>query len=343
MGILDFFKGEPRTLTLDVATLQSWPEKLVRLQRIDKEIESFKRMVDSHRHTISAIKARLTHPSIREELDSRLQPIHDEHAPLVVDAVDDLMDEADFFGGVFLMEEQQKNFLQALETYRQRMQKSSAALKEIHGQALRTLEEHIHELEDLVLLGSAALDEKGFDSIKEIKIMVENRAQDDEKREKLIALKSQMEVKLVELKEKREKIMTKIDHYMERANDAKCQELFSKERELRRRREDIKAQELTSDQEAVNLKPIDEQLNLLRKQMLHDITALNVSEQQAFLEGVNDDLRKVKKNIIKIDAAMHETSMEQFLIRMQEHLEGFNVRVEDASTIYEDEVDVQAR
>lgn len=336
MGLFDIFSGQSQ-LTLDVATMERWPERLLRRQRLNRAMEVYLREVENAKRELMLAKQHLKSPELKEQVPERASVIYDEHLPAIIDAINELEAGASFVESIFLVEDQQEEFRNALDEYKAATQKGHDSLKEYLGDDLAALRDSVRNLEDAVLSITPVLEETHFQNIKQLKVLIDTYKATREKEERLDQLHEQLHTEIDELESKRRRIKEKINYYVERSRDSKYQELIAEEARILDQIDDIKNRDYDADEELRELKPLNQRLATIRKKMIHDVTALNISEQRGFLQHTKDRLRVAKKKLARVTELLEELSFETFRRNMVELLEPFGARIEDASTILEDE------
>ncbi len=334
MGLLDIFGGQSR-LTLDVATMERWPERLIRRQRLNRAMDAYLRDIAQAKQALASARQRLTSADLQERVPERAKSIYEEHLPTILDAVNELEAGAAFVDNLFLVEEQQQEFLRALSEFKEQTMKPQEALSEFCGDELALLRERVRDLEDAVLSITPVLEETHFKNIRELKVLIDTYKATRGKEEKLKQLYTELQNEIEELENKKRRIKEKINYYVERAKNSRFQELIAEEARVLERIEDIKNRDEEDEERA--LKPLNQRLAVIRKQMIHDVTALNISEQRSFLQHTRDHLRAAKKKLARVNELLEELSFETFRRSMVELLEPFGARIEDASTILDDE------
>ncbi|RME32084.1 hypothetical protein D6789_00660 [Candidatus Woesearchaeota archaeon] len=336
MGLFDIFGGQSQ-LTLDVATMERWPERLLRRQRLTRAMDVYLKDIENAKRELLLAKQALKDPAVKDKVPERASIIYEEHLPALLDAVNELEAGAAFVDNIFLVEDQQEEFRKALEEFKEASQKPHDSLKEYLGDELSRLRECVRNLEDAVLSITPVLEETHFKNIKELKVLIDTYKATRSKEERLEELYEQLQREIDELESKKLRIKDKISYYVERSRNSKFQELIAEEAQLIDRIEDIKNRDYDAADEERELKPLNQRLAMIRKQMIHDVTALNISEQRTFLQDTKDRLRIAKKKLARVNELLEELSFETFRRKMVELLEPFGARIEDATTILEDE------
>lgn len=327
MGILDFF-GK-RQLTLDVATFETWPDKLLRYSNLDKNVRAILKDLERNANNLKDIRSSLT--SVAG--DERTQPVLDEHVPALIAAIEELAQHANFIEDIYLLEDQQAGLQAALSAYRERAAKSIAALKEHAPEHLQELDNRVRTLEDNTIKITQVLEEGKYENIKNVRELVEKFNKSRKREEKLLDKREEFLTKLQQLEEKRERIGTKLERLM--GDNPQYLELFKKEDALHQQMDDLEQQTTTEKELETKTQAIQQEMHSLRKECVNDITALNISEQRHFLRATEQDIRKAKINISRIDDALEETSFQRYIQLVSEHLQPFPVRIEQENTIFE--------
>ncbi len=335
MGLFDLFRSREESLVLDVASLERWPSRLARRARLDERLDRFRRRVEEGKSRVARAKAALTRPSLREGLEERERAVHDEWLPTLLRAVEELLDRTVVPADPFRAEEAQESFREALEEYRDLARKSVAALGEFYEEELRALDDAIRSLEDVIIGFTAQLEEARFSQLLEVKRLVEEYRATRGEEERLRRERERVAAEVELLEAKRLRIKERIRSYAERARNSRFKELLAEEEELLGEADRVREEGLSPEEEEEALRPLRERLRFLRKKMIHDVTALNITEQRSFLEGVKEGLREKRRFLAEIDARLGDLSFEAFRPRFQEALAPFNVRIEEATRILE--------
>ncbi len=341
MGFKEFFSpGKERELTLDIASLDKWPERLVRQQRLHEALATWLKDLERCRVKASEAKSRLTDPRLKaKKVPERGATIYEEHVKVLVERVDDLLKAVPSIEDVYLAETQQESFQNALKTYQESTRKSVAALKEYFGSELGSLSDRLRELEDTVLRFTATLDAANFSNVKGLKIAIDEYKASRQKEAQLQRLRTQLQGEIGVLEGRRLKIKEKIAYYIERAKTSAYKDLIAEEEQLLDKVDEVKTKFLPVEQEESELKPLLSRLAFLRKQMITDITSMNINEQRSFLENVKDDLRLRKKKLERVEEVLATMSFSTYRTRFAHLVEPFKVRIEDVTTIVEEEED----
>ncbi len=335
MGIADLFGRKDPELVLDIATLDKWPERLLRHQRIPDAMASYLKEVERRKRRANEQKSRLADARIRNRFPERALPIYDEHLPGLLKDVESLLAKANIIDDVFLVEEQQKDFQEALTDYRELTERAYSALREFAGQELLTLNERLRDLEDAVLSITPVLEERSFPAIKELKEAIHEFTENKEKEAKLKELKKDLLLELDNYEGRRLKIKERIRKYTEQARNPQFKELLAEEDALVQQQDDLKVRGLSKDEEDALLKPVLQRLVYIRKQMINDITALNINEQRAFLDAVKDDILLRKKKLERVDELLDKYGFASFRTRLDHLVLPFRARIEDLNAITE--------
>ncbi len=341
MALFDLFgKREPSALTLDAATLNKWPDRLLRRQKLHDALDIYVNALDKHRDRVEKSVKRVSDPGLADQrVPERAREVYDEHLPTIRAAAYNLLDRTIVVGDLFLIEAQQEEFQQALADFKEGTQKSTAALKEFFDEELAELNESVRILEDGMLSIYPKLEEGKFSNIKAVKRLIDEFKETREKEQKLKLLHKQTLDELDAYEARRLKHKDKIQYFTERARDGKFKELIAEEGELLDQADEIKIKGLPAEEEAKLLEPIKQRLSWLRKQMINDITAMNINEQRTFLESAKDEIWLRKKKLERIEEMLGELSFETYKAKLIPHIEPFNARIEDADMILEREED----
>jgi len=151
MGILDVFGKRERTVILDVTTMERWPDRLIRQQRLDAAFREHVASLERSKAAVNDAKDALADPRAKRNVPERALPIYDEHVPAMLAAVDQLLAQAQPADDLYAIDERQAQFQAALTRYRERTQKAAAALKDFLGHELRDLDAKVRKLEDCFL------------------------------------------------------------------------------------------------------------------------------------------------------------------------------------------------
>jgi hypothetical protein len=111
--------------------------------------------------------------------------------------------------------------------------------------------------------------------------------------------------------------------------------LIAEEEQLLDKVDEVKTKFLPPEQEEAELKLPLQRIAFLRKQMITDITSMNINEQRSFVEAVKDDLRLRKKKLERVDEVLATMSFTAYRSKFAALVEPFKVRIEDAHTIVE--------
>ncbi len=339
MGFLDIFsrRGGRAALTLDAARMDRWPERLVRHRGLAEDMQRFVDEVEHHRKAVEYATTKLGDPMLLKKVPERAQPVYDEHLPLIRKEVQDLLDRTLVIDDLFLIEAQQQDFQSVLTGFKDRTRKSNAALNEYLGDELHLLNGAVQALEDAMLALYPKLDTAGFANIKKVKELVEDYKGTREKVRKLEALRERLSAELDVLEVKRLRHKEKIRFFSERARNSKYKELIAEEQDLLDQADAIKVKGFSEEEEAKRLEPINQRLAWLRKQMISDITAMNINEQRTFLEAAKDDIRLRQRKLERVEELLDSLSFDAYRPRLVEALTPLNARVEDADMIIEPE------
>ncbi len=326
-------------LILDAATMEKWPERLLRHRRLDEELRKGLDAVSGRAAALRAAKERLADPRLKRKVPERAVPIYEEHLPRILKEAERLAERATFVEDLFLMEEQRSEFQERLTAYRESTQKSVAALKEFFADELRGIAEAAQGLEDETIRLVERLETKDLDAIRRIKATIEEYRQGREKERKLRELQAVILDELETYEKRRRKIKEKIQYYTEQARSGRYKELIAEEEELLEKSDAITVRNLSADEEERQLHPIRQRLAFLRKQMINDITAMNINEQRTFLEAVKDEIRVRRRKLERIGELLGALGYDAYRAKLQELLRPFDARIEDAETIIEEEDD----
>lgn len=333
MGLFDLFGTKATTLTLDVATMERWPDRLIRRQGLDKALREHHERVLAAREKVEHAKEALSDPAHRTELPESIQPLYDTHLPTLRNAIEDLLLTTVLSNNLFNVEEEIASFQEALTTYQEVTSKSTHALKEYLGEPLHQLQKALQELEDAMVSILPQLEQKEYGAIKSLREKITEYKESREREAKLQKLKELLlkELDILEAKKRKEK--ERIKFFMERARNNKFKELIAEEEELLKEMDAIKVKGLPDEEKA--LAPIKERLAWLRKQMINDITAMNINEQRTFLEATKDEIRLRRRKLERIDELLTDLSFETYKEKFFALLEPFNVRIEDMKTVFD--------
>ncbi len=337
MGSFFSFGRGRRGIILDVVTMERWPQRLVRHQGLETALTEWTRAVEEARGAVERAAQHLSDPALLDRIPERAQPIYDEHLPSLRSAVQELLDQTVVIADAFLADVQQDDFRAAFERFRDDVRKPSAALKEFLGGELTLLTDAVAGLEDAILSLYPTLEKASFENLKKVKELVEEFKSSREKVVKLEHLKQEISEELEALERKRRKHKEKIAYFMERAKNGKYKELLAEEESLLREQDAIKVRDLPEEEEERMLAPIRQRLSWLRKQMINDITAMNINEQRTFLESVKDDIKLRKRQLERIEERLAELSFDAFRPKFIRVLGPFNARIEEADMILEPE------
>lgn len=339
MGLFDLFGSRKESpLTLDAASLEKWPERLLRRKEIPQRMATHIRDVERQRRRLQEAAERLIDPLVRDRrVPERARPVFDEHAPIVAAAARGLAGKGQLINDVFLVEAQQQDFQEAIAEYREATGKSVPALREFLNEELFRLEEGVQGLEDAMLAITPSLDQSGFSAIRQVKLLIEEYKGSRKRERQLLTLRERLMAELDGWEAKRRRHKEKINYYTERSRDSKFKELIAEEEELLDRVDAIKVRCLPSEEEERELRPLNQRLAFLRKQMINDITAMNINEQRTFLEATKDEIRLAKRKLERVDDLLAELSFDAYRNRFLQLLEPFNVRIEDIDTIIDPE------
>jgi hypothetical protein len=341
MGLFDLFGKRQSSVILDAATMSQWPERLLRKQGLDEEMNSFIKGIVKGTEGVSEMRAYLAEPALQQKVPERAAALYEEHLPLILNATEELLASSKIIDDIFLIEEQQRDFQESLSQYREKTAKSHAALKEFFPNELEELNAKVKELEDAMISISPRLDEKRYNEIKELKSLIEEYTMSRPKEKKAKELKEHLLQEIEVLEAKRLKHKGKIAQYIERAKNREHQGLIAEEERILEKMDSIKVRMLAPEEEVEQLKPLQEQISILRKQMIHDVTAMNISEQRLFLERTKDDLRLRQRKLERVDELLTELSYENYRTKFASVLEPFNAKIEDMGDILKrDESDV---
>jgi hypothetical protein len=330
--------GKERAIILDVATLEKWPEQLLRHARVNEAMDTFLKDVERKSGKVHETKARLTDPRLKQKrFPERAYPIYDEHLPLIIKELEGVLHEAEFINDVFLIEEQQERFREAMASYHEQTRKSITALKEFLGQELSQLNQSVRDLEDAALRITPMLEQARFPSIKELKRLIEEYKATREKERKLITYRENLLKEIDALDAKKLKIKERIKSYAERARDPRYKELIAEEEGLLTQEEEITIKGLPEAEQEELLKPIEQRLAFIRKQMINDITALNINEQRTFLDAVKDDLLLARRKLERCDELLADLHFDTYRQKFATLVEPFKARIEDATQILDSE------
>jgi hypothetical protein len=325
--------GPKRELVLDMAAIERWPERLIRNARLNEAVTTFLKEVERKQGRIRQAKAALTDTRLRDKkVPERAFPIYDEHVPVIVKAVEMLLTSG-FTDSPFLIEEQQEAFRQAITSYQEETRKSAAAIKEFLGPELAELGEGVRELEDTVIGLSGTLEQTKLANIKAVKQLAEEYVKSRPRELKLTEARTVIMKEVDTLEARKRKIKERIAYYTEQARNPKFKELIAEEEELLKKSDEVKVHGHPPEEEEKQLAPITSRLAFIRKQMINDITAMNINEQRSFLESVKDDLLLRKQKLERIDEALQQLSTDAFKLKVAGELEGLNARIEEANVL----------
>ncbi|MBR9692547.1 hypothetical protein GOV07_01305 [Candidatus Woesearchaeota archaeon] len=340
MGIFDLFgKREPSMMTLDAATLQKWPDRLLRRQGLDKVMRNYARNIERARGKVENAKEQLSDPRHREDVPERAHSVYDEHLPVVRNAIEDLLLHTVIGDNPFQADNQQEGFQEALVSYHEVTSKSVAALKEFLTPELQLLSDEMKGLEDTMVNLLPELEKRNYSSLKELKLLIVSYDETREKDRKLQQLRELLLKEVDALETKRIKHKERIAYFMDRARDNKYKELIAEEEELLEQVDEIKVRGLSPEEQEKELEPLKQRLAWIRKQMIHDITAMNINEQRTFLEATKDDIRLRKRKLERVDELLHNLSFDTYKQKFLTLLAPFNVRIEDVNTVLDTEDD----
>lgn len=336
MGLFDrFFGSGNREMILDAAVLEKWPDRLIRQQLLHEHLDEYLYRVEKKRDKVAHLHSKIADPSLKERVPERARPILEEHVALMSDAIAHLLKATNVIRDLFLIEEQQEDFRDAISTYRRKTEKSRSALREFLESELHELDQAIRSLEDAMLSITPVLEEKHFSNIKQAKKIIEEYKSTRQKEKKLQHLHELLRKELDTLEEKRIKHKEKIRYFMERAKSSRFKELLAEEESLLEKVDEIKVRDLPPEVEEQELHPLTQRLAFLRKQMINDITAMNINEQRTFLEATKDNIRLRRRKLERVEEMLQEVSWQQYRLRLMSALEPFNVRIEDVERIIE--------
>lgn len=336
MGIFDIFSG-PQRLTLDATSMEKWPDRLIRKQGLHRAFDTYLQNVSRQRGFVEDAKSDLTDPALQEKIPDRAYELYKQHLPAIVRNVDELLNETDFVDNPFLVDEQQERFREALQSYEEQTRKSRSALSEFLGGELSVLQEHLRALEDAILSINPIFDEARFGNIHELKQLIDEYQRTRPRERRVTEIRNELLGEIDRLEAKKRRIKEKITYYVERSKSSKFQELIAEEARIIAEMDEVKEQNLTPADEEHDLKPLQQRIATIRKQMINDVTALNISEQRSFLEATKDHLRSTKRKLTRAEEILAELNFETFRRKFATLLEPFGARIEDTSTIIEDE------
>jgi|GEM_PF-1946949 len=331
------FKQKESQLVLDFTSLDKWPEKIVRHKRIQDDVVRVLKEAEKRKQKLMELKAKLSEARIREQkFPERALEIYDEHMPSFVRELETVLKAASLSDDVFKLEEQHEAFQKAMDSYKERTQKPVSALKEFLGQELLEVNAKLRALEDVLISLLSLLEEKKFSHVKELQIAIKEYNESRDKEAKLLALKEQLNKEIDDLDSRKIKIKEKIHQYSSQARSNKFMELFSEEEQLLDQIDAVKIKSPSVEEEEVLLKPLQQRLAYIRKQMINDITALNINEQRGFLEVVKDDLHLRQQKLARIEELLSKYHADAFKQRFETLLLPLNAKIEDANTIHEE-------
>ena len=339
-GLGDRIGGEAKEhiILLDVTSLDKWPEQLIRHARIAEAMTAFLKEVERKAGKVHEAKAKLTDPRLKaKKFPERAHPIYDEHLPLLLEELETVLHEAELVNDVYLIEEQQARFRGAVATYHESTRKSITALKEFLSEELTHLNQAIRDLEDACLWITPKLEEAKFTNIKELKRLIGEYKGTREKERKLQALKGELMDEIGRLDTKKIKIKERIKKIAENARDPRYKELIAEEEALHEQEEEIRLKGLPDEELDTMLKPVQQRLAFIRKQMINDITALNINEQRGFLDAVKDELLLAQRKLDRCDELLSELRFETYRQKFSVLVEPFKARIEDATQILDAE------
>jgi len=324
-------------IILDVATMERWPARLVRHQGLDAVMRDLVRQVEAKRAIVEQARERLGDPELLDRVPERAQPIYDEHLPRLRRMTQELLDTTLVLDDAFLIDAQEEAFRTVLKAFRDGTRKSVTALKEFLGPELLALDEAVAAMEDAMLAAYPALEKASFQNIKEVKLLIDDYRATRKKVVKLERLRDELRAELERLERKRRKHKEKISFFMGRARNSKYKGLLAEEEQLLGQMDKVKVKSLPAEEEERELAPIKQRLTWIRKQMIDDITAMNINEQRTFLESVKDDLKLRRRQLERVEERLEELSFDSYRPRLVEALAPFNARIEEADMIIEPE------
>lgn len=321
-------------IVLDMTQIDRWPEKLLRASRVQERVHDHLKETARHMDAVREAKAALTDPRLKESrIPERAEAIFDEHLPLLLREVDALLDAARFPDDPFLIEKHHDRFRDALKRYQDSTAKSQTALQEYLGPELHGLGDRLHGLEDSAIGLSQSLEEGRLANIVAIKAAVEEHEATRAKEQKLIAMKRDAMDEVDRLEARKRKIKERIAYYSEQARNPRFKELISEEEELLRKLDELRATPRPPEQQEPLERPIAQRLAFLRKQMINDITAMNINEQRTFLEAAKDEILLRRRRLERIDELLGQLGSEAFKAKVMPLIEPFDAIIEEATAI----------
>ncbi len=305
MGVLDFFKKD-KQLVLDYDNFEEWPRRLIEDTGFDKELKKFISRYQKKRAEVEDAVDELHDEEKINSLQENVKHIVRENIKIISEKADQVLN-FEFLNEFFLIESQQKEFIELVNQFKQKTRKNFSTAEDYFEEESERLKKKMSELEDLVINFSRVLEEKNYHKIIKIKEVCDEHKTNLKNRRKLKRRKRAVKKSIDKIQKKIESIKEKIEEYIEKSSSKEYEKIQIEEEDLQKK-----------------LKKINKEYKEFVTELLEDLR-----EKVKMTQGMKDLLLKLKLDASTTIENLTSSKIKKIKKLSEEAEEGFKERLKE--------------